>query len=95
MTKEDFKIKLLEIEDYYGKSKKKLFTEFAFAHNPYKIGDIISDAKTTIKIEKIIYAKFCDLQYPHCYYTGMEIDKKGEPCENGKKKSIHQHDITK
>jgi hypothetical protein len=92
MTKEVYDKKWMEIKISFDAAKKELHREFAYANNPYKIGDIVADRIGTVKIEKIqIYLGLNP--YPQCVYTGVELTKKGEPKKGGKKRSVYQSGI--
>jgi hypothetical protein len=75
MTKEQYYEKLKAIELEYDAMKKTLYREYAFANNPYKVGDFVTDHIGTIKIEKIQAYKAFDL--PSCVYTGTQYKKDG------------------
>ena len=97
MTKEVYDKKWMEIKRSFEAAKDELYKEFAYANNPYKIGDIVTDhIGTTVKIEKIqiylglgIYPQCV----PQCVYTGVELTKKGEPNKKGNKRSVYQSNI--
>jgi hypothetical protein len=94
MTKEVYDKKWMKIKMSFEAAKEELYREFAYANNPYKIGDIVTDHMGTIKIEKIkIYLGLGT--YPQCVYFGVELTKKGEPNKRGNKRSVYQSNLTK
>jgi hypothetical protein len=92
MTQEVYLEKMMQIDRSYKAAKDELYKEFAYANNPYKIGDIVTDRIGTVKIEKIqIYLGLHT--FPQCVYTGVELTKKGEPNKKGNKRSVYQSNI--
>jgi len=92
MTKEVYDKKWMEIKISFDAAKNGLYREFAYANNPYKHGDIVTDHIGSIKIEKIqIYLGLNP--YPQCVYIGVELTKKGEPNKRGNKRNIYQSNI--
>ena len=53
MTQEVYLEKMMQIEKSFKAAKNELYREFAYANNPYKIVDIVTDHMRTIKIEEI------------------------------------------
>jgi|LakMenEpi03Aug12_release.lakeMendotaPanAssembly.Ray.scaffolds.fasta_scaffold1040893_1 hypothetical protein len=92
MTQVAYDKKLMEIKMSFEAAKEELYREFAYANNPYKIGDIVTDNTGTIKIEKIKIYLGLGI-YPQCVYFGVELTKKGEPNKRGNKRSIYQSSI--
>ena len=68
------------------------------SNNPYKIGDVIKDHTSTIKIDTInVYMSLTD---PCCVYSGPELKKDGTPKlpkRDGKqiRATIYQSNIQK
>jgi hypothetical protein len=93
MTKEEYKSKLIEINNDSELKLKSLAKEYALSNNPYKIGDIVTDHIKTVKIEKIQFTLGQFQSPPECVYTGIELTKKGEPNKNGNKNSVYQSNI--
>ena len=92
MTKEVYEDKMMEIIRNSELAKKELHKQFAYANNPYKIGDIIKDNGGSIMIERIqVYIGASG--FAQCVYTGIEYTKKGEPNKKGNKRSIYQNNI--
>jgi hypothetical protein len=89
MTQEVYDKKWMEIKISFEAAKNALYKEFAYANNPYKIGDIVSDNLGTIKIEKIKVYLGLHI-YPQCVYFGVELTKKGEPNKRGNKRTVYQ-----
>jgi hypothetical protein len=93
MTKEEYKSKVIEINNDCELKLKSLAKEYALSNNPYKIGDVVADNSKTIKIEKIQFTLGGLQSTPECVYTGIELTKKGEPYKNGNKRSVYQSNI--
>lgn len=79
MNKENFESKLKEINEEINKIRqekiKVLCKEYLEANNTYKVGDVISDHRVTIKITKI----YCEIGYmnlPTIIYRGNRVRKK-------------------
>jgi hypothetical protein len=80
-----FEEALKELKNKHEVETGNLIRQFAWAQNPYKIGDVISDHRITIKIEKILATK--ENGKPTCVYKGPELKKDGTPkkkrgCDN-------------
>lgn len=93
MTKEEYKSKVIEINNDRELKLKSLAKEYALSNNPYKIGDIVTDHIKTVKIEKIQFTLGGLQSPPECVYTGIELTKKGEPNKKGNKRSVYQSNI--
>lgn len=93
MTKEQYYEKLKAIEKQYEEIKKSLYREYAFANNPYKVGDFITDHAATIQIEKIqVYYSY---DMPACVYTGTQYNKDGKVSKKQDHNKIYQNNIVK
>jgi len=93
MTKEEYKIEMNQIEKRFDAEKKELYKRYAFANNPYKVGDIITDHIGSIQIQKI--QTYVSLSYPECVYTGIELNKDGNPSKKQRHITIYQSNIIK
>lgn len=92
MTTVEYKNKLAELANEYEAKKRKVITEYALSNNPYKVGDMITDHSSTIKIEKIQpYLGYNEL--PICLYTGTQYTKKGEISKKQDYTKIYQRNI--
>lgn len=91
MTKDELKKNLKDAEDIYAIAKRKIYREYAFSNNHYKIGDIISDHIRTIRIEKINYS--IRWEESECVYVGILLDKKGNPAKKQIENTIYQSNI--
>ena len=93
MTEEQYKISL---DNLHKKHKEEIYflrKSFALANNPHKIGDVIVDHHNTIKIEKIQLAPDSFSNLPSCLYTGIELNKKGEPTKRQSNTTIWQSNL--
>jgi len=92
MTQEEYKKKLLELQDEFTEKKKEVAKEYAFSNNPHKIGDIITDhSGSKLKIEKIKWSY--GYGAPACVYYGIELKKDLTPTKRQQNTSIHQSSI--
>lgn len=82
MNKEEYKKAEKALIEEFGIKKEQLAREFAFSHNPVKIGDIITDHYKTIRVEKFLWGYTFGVPYLPCmYYRGVRLTKKGEPSK--------------
>ena len=90
MTPEEYRDRLEALNKEVAQKKNELYKEYAFANNPYKIDDIISDGIDTIKIESIAagFAFLCP--EPTCVYSGISLKKDLTPKKSGDKENIWQ-----
>lgn len=95
MTKEDLKLLLQKLDIEYQQNKRRVFAKYALFHNPYKIGDIVSDHKTTIKIEKIGTSVDYGNQSASCVYSGVQLKKDGTPTIKQNDTTVYQSNIPK
>ena len=87
MTLATYKERLSELKAIAKKQELELGKEYAFANNPYKIGDIIKCYDVTIKIEVINFYN----EYPsRCVYKGKKLTKALIPFKSGETDSIYQ-----
>jgi hypothetical protein len=97
MELKDYELRLKEINERFEKEKRELAKDYAFANNPYKIGDIISDSVGSIKVDLIqhtIGGTFIG-KYPQCVYSGIELKKDLTPKKNGDRRKVFQSSIIK
>lgn len=92
MTKEEYIQLIKEETSRHNDEIKRIKIAYAKANNPYKIGDVIADSSTTIRIDKIQYGWGMEA-YPYCVYTGVLINKTGEPNKKLIEQSIFQNSI--
>ena len=93
MTKDELKKELANLQLQFESDRKEIYKKFAFANNPYKKEDIISDHHTTIKIENI--GVFVSNGEPSCVYTGIQLNKDGKPSKKQDRNTIYQNNIGK
>ena len=90
MEKEEYKLKLKEIEAEYDAKKKALYKEYALSNAKFKMVDIIKDERWTIKVDVIsTYIGFGD---PEPVYRGYELKKDLTPKKSMERQSIHGND---
>lgn len=78
------------LKQRHDKEIKKLKREYALTNNPIKIGDIVTDGYSTVKVEKIVvYLN----NPPCCVYRGPELNKNKTVKKNGKITDIYQTNL--
>lgn len=96
MDKTEFEKQKQVLKDTYEKELDKLINEYVLSNNSVKIGDIISDSYSIIKVDKIQVVKanyFID--FPECRYIGKKIKKDSEFFKNGVRVDIYQANLKK
>lgn len=80
MTKQEYDERLAALKKQFEKAKIDLAIEFAKSNNPYKEGDILSNAsrKVIIRVEKITFRYSYD-GTPICVYEGPALKKDLTP----------------
>lgn len=91
MTKEDLAKEISELQQQHEKDKYALHKKYAFANNPYKVGDIVTDHYKTVKIERI--GIYVGLGETCCKYTGQVLRKDGQPAKDQKDNTVFQMNI--
>lgn len=90
----EYQERLSQIDKEYNEKKNSLYKEFALSRNKVKIGDIIQDSTTIIKVEKIKI--FLDINcIPQCVYYGMEMRKDKMPKAKYKLGQVFQNNLKK
>jgi len=91
MNKEQLKIELSQADIDYERAKRDIYKKYAYANNPYKIGDIIKDHIGILKIEKIgfhiSFGESC------CIYNGIELKVNHEPIKKQTGRTVYQDNI--
>ena len=91
MTKKEYEEKLQKIDDNYNREKELLYSDYALSNNPVKLGDIIADSHTTIKVEGIKVIILNCIDFPICVYFGTEIKQDGTPKKSLVPEKIYQY----
>jgi len=94
MTKEEYNEEMKKIDNVMNNMRNQVRKHYAFANNPYKVGQIIEDHYQRILIEKI-EMNYCilALPYPECKYWGLKLTKQNRSFKNSEKNWIFQSDI--
>jgi hypothetical protein len=83
-----------QLEDAYKNNQKDLMKEYAYMNNPYKIGDIIEDHSSILKIETIRWRpSSIGEKFPSCVYYGIQLTKKLEPSKRQDSTVMHQVNV--
>ena len=65
--------------------------KYALDNNPIRIGDLITDGFSTIKVEKIFVYQHSNP--PCCVYRGPQLNKNKTVKKNGKTADIYQTNL--
>lgn len=87
MAEEEYKQRAEELYREYRQKQIELDKEYALSNNEVKVGDIVSDSCTTIKVEIIKVEAYGGI--PHVYFEGPRLTKKLEPFKSGEKASVY------
>jgi hypothetical protein len=63
------------VDEEYRKNRFAVYVEYAFSHNKVKVGDVVSDGETSVRVEKIKVSVEHDKS--ECVYYGPELNKDG------------------
>ena len=85
MDKQEFINRLSEIKQRFQKEVDELGKQYAREHNPYKVGDIISDHIGAMQIERVlvVLGAYVSVSFnePYCRYYGIQLKKDGTPLK--------------
>ena len=90
MTRKELDARIAEIEQEAKDKKSIAYRRYVLENAKYKVGDIITDGVRTIRIEKVIYSVYYDIEI---IYWGATLTKKGEPRKDGEHDVIHEERI--
>lgn len=76
MTAKELQEKCIALQQECDNKKMELRRQYAFEHNPVKVGDIVTDHYHTIRVEKM---SFYGHPIPFMRYQGTELTKQGVP----------------
>ncbi len=83
MDKEEYKKRVAEMEARHEKESLDLAIAYAKANNPYSVGDILTDGRATIRVERIKYSRGSIwggfTEFPFCVYEGTALKKDLTP----------------
>lgn len=92
MTYTEYKAELIAIQERMEQEKEALLKRYCSENNIYKKGDIISDSRGAIKIDKIQYF-YGYIGEPGCLYSGPELKANGDLRKDKSRRSIHQSNL--
>lgn len=95
MEIEKYREQLKEIESNFENAKNELMLAFAKSNNHHKVGDIIKDHTSIIKIDKIQYLRGYGNELPSCAYMGYKLKKDLTPRKDFSRDKIYQINIIK
>ena len=91
MTKQELSARIDAITREAEEKKHLAYKEFAKTNAKYKVGDIVSDAQDTIRVESIHFQVFNG--NISIYYWGPRLTKKGQPYKGGGKRAVFESAI--
>jgi hypothetical protein len=95
MTEQEYTERKKQLEKQLQLDLAKLRREYAEIHNPYKVGDVITDHYHSIRIESMVAMGGYYDQYPYMLYRGVELKKDGTPTKRQVNTEMHQINIGK
>jgi len=90
-TIEDYNEKLKALRKELEDKRQQLSKEYAFGTAKFKVGDIIKDSTSAIKITKLQYTISFDV--PQIVYYGVELKKDFTPRKDGSTRSFYGNDM--
>ena len=91
MTKEEYEIRLSELEQNHQNNLRALANEYALSNNPYKVGDFLIDHIGVMKVERI-EVTYCSSGYT-CVYFGTEYTRKLVPMKKQSGRGMYQPNV--
>jgi hypothetical protein len=88
MTREELDLRKDELRAEQERKLISLLKEYIDANNPVKVGDVVRDHATTIKVESVSY--YLNTLDPCAVYVGVELTKRGVPKKSGNKERVYQ-----
>jgi hypothetical protein len=92
MDIEEYKKIIAEIDNKARQDKFAVAREYALANNTVKVGDVISDHKSTILVDNIIITASVSSK-PMCVYDGIKLKKDGTPVKSGERDTVYQSNL--
>jgi hypothetical protein len=92
MTQQEYKDQLNMLRQVYETDKKVLAEKYAFASNKVEVGDVVSDAGGSVKVESIKVS--INHEYPCCVYQGTLLNKNGTINKRGESYTVWQTSMT-
>jgi len=86
ITKQELDEKINELRRVHENEVLLLKKQYVLAHNKYKVGDIFTDHRGSILIEKVQVST----SYLCCVYYGIELNRDFSPNKRGNKRNAWQ-----
>lgn len=95
MTKEEFISAHEEEEQRHEDRMRIIDREYALSNNPVKVGDIIEDHCTKIRVDKVLFRRCFDYKRDtsSCAYKGTKLKKDGTPTKIPKVETVYQYNV--
>lgn len=81
MNAEEFYAELNKLKENYEQQTRALCSQYAREHNNVEIGDIVSDGKEIISVQKFVLCRPTS-KPPYYAFKGIQLTKKMEPYKN-------------
>lgn len=94
MTAEEYNQTIKDIEKTAEEAKKKVVIHYALSNNSVKEGDIVTDHKCTIRVDKVSVSRGRSYELPQCVYDGVILKKDGSDNVKGKRDTVYQSNMT-
>ena len=92
MKQEELLKRCAAIDQEAQKRKEELYRAYAYANNTVKVGDIISDGVSCIRVKTMgVYVNFYGSAQMR--YFGPELTKVGTPRKDGRESWVYQENI--
>ena len=91
MTQKELDARIAAIDREADQQKYLAYKQYAADNAKYKIGDIVSDGRDTIRVESIAYSLFNNRI--SIFYLGTKLTKKGEPFKHDGKRAVFESAI--
>ena len=88
MTTEEYEKHIQEIDDTAHRLRAEVHKNFALSHAKAKVGDVVVDHRSCIRVEEVdvVFAGYN--KYPQCRYSGPRLTAKDLPYKNGQRDII-------
>lgn len=93
MEQQEYKERLVKIQQEAERQKRNLAVEYALSNSPYDIGDVVKDHLGYLKIEKVDVTVTFGSQIPECVYYGVELKKDLTPMKSQTGRGVYQSNL--
>jgi len=90
MLETEFKLRLDHLKCQFVSDKSQLCKEYVFSNAIAKVGDVVRNSHSSIRVIKL---KYSTGDTPQCYYFGLCLTKKGLPRKDRETTTIPQSQV--